>query len=153
MSDPQDGRTHDTEALHRCGLLGRQLGNGLGVGEQVGGAHVGTVSVAEHEHHDLATKIAQGYGAAVVAGEGEIAADGVLADVCAVKPGGQGGRNLGCCRFGRGRRLGRAAGQKQESGKKEDRYAHAMHYILSANRNSTAIREEISASPKTIRQD
>ena len=21
MSDPQDGRTHDTEALHRCGLL------------------------------------------------------------------------------------------------------------------------------------
>ncbi len=88
-----------------------------------------------------------------MAGEGEIAADGVLADVCAVKPGGRGGRNLGCCRFGRGRRLGGATGQEQEGEKKEDGYAHAMHYILSANGNSTAIREEISASQKTIRQD
>lgn len=46
------------QELHRFGLLGRQLGNGLGVGEQVGGAYVGAVGVAEHEHHYLAAKIA-----------------------------------------------------------------------------------------------
>ena len=88
---------------------------------------------------------------AVVADEGEVAANGVLADVCAVKPGGQGGRNLGCCRFGRGKWLGRAADQEQESKKKEDGCAHAMHYILSANGNSTTIREEIPISQKAMR--
>ena len=46
------------QELHRFGLLGRQLGNGLGIGEQVGGAHVWAVGVAEHEHHYFAAKIA-----------------------------------------------------------------------------------------------
>lgn len=46
------------QELYRFGLLGRQLGNGLGIGEQVRGANVGAVGVAEHEHHYFAAKIA-----------------------------------------------------------------------------------------------